>query len=159
MSNDVEFDLSTFLPYLLSQAADQQSSAFRPAYKGRYGMLRTEWRILFHLGQYGDMTAKKICDMAELHKTKASRAVAALEAKRFVKRSEVAEDRRHALLSLTQAGQRAYAKLHIEAEAFDRQLQSKLGAADTRVLKRCLVKLADSTGTSSIGNAGASIRT
>ncbi|MGZ2258848.1 MarR family winged helix-turn-helix transcriptional regulator [Roseobacter sp. A03A-229] len=140
--SDAEFNLSEFLPYLLNQAADRQSTAFSPAYRERYGMLRTEWRVLFHLGQYGDMTAKRICDMAQLHKTKASRAVAALEAKRFVRRKEMAEDRRHALLSLTPAGQAAYAHLYEAARVFDAQVQARLSPTDAKVLKRCLVKLA-----------------
>lgn len=105
-------------------------------------MLRTEWRVLFHLGQYGDLTAKAICDMAQLHKTKASRAVAALEAKRLVSRREMAGDRRHAVLRLTQAGQAAYAYLHEAARTFDRDVQSQLSGSDARVLKRCLKKLA-----------------
>ncbi|MEM9195855.1 MAG: thiamine pyrophosphate-dependent enzyme [Myxococcota bacterium] len=33
-------------------------------------MLRTEWRVLFHLGRRPDMTAKDICTQAKLHKTK-----------------------------------------------------------------------------------------
>ncbi len=139
---DADFNLSDFLPYLLNQAADRQSTAFSPAYRERYGMLRTEWRVLFHLGQYGDMTAKTICEMAHLHKTKASRAVSALEAKRFVRRTEVPEDRRHALLSLTPAGQRAYAQLYDAARRFDRQVQATLSAREAQVLKRCLIKLA-----------------
>lgn len=143
MSADAPFDLSGFLPYMLSQAADQQSGAFSPVYKGRYGMLRTEWRVLFHLGQYGDQTAKAICDRAQMHKTKASRALRALEAKRFLTRQEVAQDRRHALISLTQKGRSAYLDLSQAAAEFDRALQDRLGAADARVLKRCLEVLAN----------------
>ena len=78
MQNLGEFDLKDFLPYLLNQAAEEASLGFQVLYKERYGMLRTEWRVLFHLGRYGDMTAKEICDRARTHKTKVSRAVAAL---------------------------------------------------------------------------------
>jgi len=142
MAADPTFDLSQFLPYLLSQAADAQSDAFNPAYKRKYGMLRTEWRVLFHLGQYGDLTAKTICDMAQLHKTKTSRAVAALVAKRFVIRSAIETDRRQELLSLTKAGQAAYADLNKAAQRFDSKIADQLGAEDTRTLKRCLAQLA-----------------
>jgi hypothetical protein len=57
-------------------------------YKDRYGMLRTEWRVLFHLGRYGAMSAREISRRAGIHKTKVSRAVAALERKRFLERRE-----------------------------------------------------------------------
>ncbi len=142
MSKKSGFDTSTFLPYLLNQAADRLSSDFSPAYRQRYGMLRTEWRVLFHLGQYGAMTAKQICDMAQLHKTKASRAVAALEAKRFVTRREVAHDRRHAMLNLTKAGRDAYQNLQKAAEEFDNGVQAQLSPEDAAALKRCLIQLA-----------------
>jgi hypothetical protein len=51
-------------------------------------MLRTEWRVLFHLGRYGAMSAREISRRAGIHKTKVSRAVAALERKRFLERRE-----------------------------------------------------------------------
>ena len=54
-------ELSHFLPYLLNQAAEVVSQDFQPNYKNRYGMLRTEWRVLFHLGRLGEMTATQIC--------------------------------------------------------------------------------------------------
>ena len=50
MTKKDEFNLHDFLPYLLNQAAEESSLAFQQIYKGRYGMLRTEWRVLFHLG-------------------------------------------------------------------------------------------------------------
>ena len=60
MTQKTKFDLQNFLPYLLSQAADASSCGFRQYYKDNYGMLRTEWRVVFHLGCYGKMTAKEI---------------------------------------------------------------------------------------------------
>ncbi|MCF6232933.1 MAG: MarR family transcriptional regulator, partial [Rhodobacteraceae bacterium] len=78
--------LLDFLPYLLNQAAEESSLAFQQVYKGRYGMLRTEWRVLFHLGMYGRMTAKEIGTRALIHKTKISRAVQRLATRRFLSR-------------------------------------------------------------------------
>ena len=84
MSEIDDFDLRFFLPYLLNQAAEESSLAFQQVYKGRYGMLRTEWRVLFHLGIYGEMTAKEIGERARMHKTKISRAVQRLADRRFL---------------------------------------------------------------------------
>ena len=92
MTEKSTFDLMLFLPYLLNQAAEESSIAFQRLYKDRYGMLRTEWRVLFHLGYYGDKTAREICDMSKMHKTKVSRAVAALEKRRFLVRERVETD-------------------------------------------------------------------
>lgn len=104
MTDDRSFDLQGFLPYLLAQAAEASSLKFQRHYKDRYGMLRTEWRVLFHLGRYGPMTAKQLGDRAGVHKTKISRAVTALGDKRFLTRHVVADDRRQAALHLTKAG-------------------------------------------------------
>lgn len=136
------FDLRHFLPYLLNQAADAVSLEFQRTYKGRYGMLRTEWRVLFHLGQYGDMTARRICDMARLHKTKVSRAVSALVVKRFLTRREMPGDRRHALLTLTRRGRAVFEDLAAEARAFDARIRSGMTDAESDILQRCLMRIA-----------------
>ena len=142
MSEIDDFDLRDFMPYLLNQAAEASSLDFQRLYKSRYGMLRTEWRVLFHLGRYGAMTAKEICARARTHKTKVSRAVSALEGKRFLTRAEVSEDRRHERLALTPAGQAAYRDLTQEAREFDAGLLAPFSEADQEVLRRCLAQIA-----------------
>lgn len=142
MSDHDGFDLQGFLPYLLAQAAETASARFQQHYKDRYGMLRTEWRVLFHLGRYGPMTAKDIGARARVHKTKISRAVAALECKRFLTRHVVADDRRQAKLDLTKAGQAAFDDLYQAAQAFDAQLMARFSPQEGTIMKRCLAKLA-----------------
>lgn len=142
MSETKDFDIKDFLPYLLAQAAEQASVEFQHFYKTKYGMLRTEWRVLFHLGRYGDMTAKDICDRARLHKTKVSRAVSALQSKRFLTREQQEKDRRHETLCLTRAGLRAYADLSAEAQKFDRKMTDGFTAKEAEVLRRCLTRIA-----------------
>ena len=134
----MNYELSDFLPYLLNQAAELVSKDFQPHYKQRYGMLRTEWRVLFHLGRYGEMTAKQICDQAVIHKTKVSRAVTALEQKRFVQRQTVEQDRRFETLSLTRAGRSAFENIAQSAASYDAELESIIGKEDFATLKRLL---------------------
>jgi DNA-binding MarR family transcriptional regulator len=142
MSNSDSFEILEFLPYLLNQASDASSLDFQRYYKAKYGMLRTEWRVLFHLGRYGNLTAKSICDLARIHKTKVSRAVSALEEKRFLDRSELEEDRRHEVLSLTDAGRAAYRDLSAEAHRFQTNLMSDIEPEDRAVLLSCLRQIA-----------------
>ena len=137
-----DFDLLEFLPYLLNQAAEESSLAFQQVYKGRYGMLRTEWRVLFHLGMYGQMTAKEIGGRSRMHKTKISRAVSKLEARRFLARSRDGQDRRVEHLILTSAGQAAYANLSAVAQRYDVALVEGLTEADVDQLKATLRMLA-----------------
>ena len=141
MPRDSEFDPQHFLPYLLNQAAEALSLEFQKHYRGQYGMLRTEWRVLFHLGCYGDMTAKEICCQARLHKTKVSRAVAALQAKRFLTRRELERDRRHAVLQLTAQGRRVFADLSGAAHAFDTEVRASMTPDEAEILHRCLIRI------------------
>ena len=142
MTQTDPFDLSDFMPYLLNQAADVTSRAFEATYKAKYGMLRTEWRIVFHLGRYGDMTAKDICERARVHKTKVSRAVHALESKRYLVRTEQTRDRRHETLSLTANGTRVFKDLYVEARRFDAEMMAGFSETEKADLRRILIKIA-----------------
>ncbi|WPZ22127.1 MarR family transcriptional regulator [Sulfitobacter faviae] len=140
---DGDFQLQYFLPYLLNQAAEASSLEFQQIYKSRYGMLRTEWRVLFHLGLYGQLTASEIGQRARMHKTKISRAVHRLAERRFVTRSRDPEDRRVEHLSLTRQGQAAYDDLRAVAQRYNAALMDALDPAEAAVLRRALLKLSD----------------
>lgn len=105
------FDLERFLPYLLNQAAEATSRSFHATYRHAYGMTRTQWRVLANLGKFGAMSARDICVISHIEKTKVSRAVAALEAEGWLTRSPSTEDRRSEILSLTEAGRAVFADL------------------------------------------------
>lgn len=142
MPQNDTFDLQNFLPYLLNQAAEESSLAFQQVYKDRYGMLRTEWRVLFHLGLYGRLTAKDIGARSKMHKTKISRAVQRLEERRFLTRDPDEADRRQEYLDLTTQGRAAYRDLHGVAQGYDAALADTLTAEEEQVLRRALRKLA-----------------
>ena len=136
------FDLQNFLPFLLNQAAEGSSLEFQRVYKDRYGMLRTEWRVLFHLGSYGEMTARDIGQRAKIHKTKISRAVHKLEQRRYLKRSRDEKDRRVERLALTPAGQTVYNELRGIARDYDARLAGKFTSGETALLRMMLRRLA-----------------
>ncbi|MDX5383723.1 MAG: MarR family transcriptional regulator [Rhodobacterales bacterium] len=142
MSQKDAFDLQNFLPYLLNQAAEESSLAFQQVYRDRYGMLRTEWRVLFHLGLYGRLTAKDIGARSKMHKTKISRAVQRLEERRFLTRDPDEADRRQEYLDLTPQGRAAYRDLHAVAHRYDAELADTLTAEEERILRTALRKLA-----------------
>ncbi len=142
MTQKDDFKLQDFLPYLLNQAAEESGLAFQQIYKDRYGMLRTEWRVLFHLGMYGRMSAKDIGERSKMHKTKISRAVAKLEARRMLTRERDAADRRLEYLTLTQAGKAAYIDLRGVAKAYDTGLAGQFSQEDIDKLRLMLRHLA-----------------
>ncbi len=130
------------MPYLLNQAADVTSREFEATYKAKYGMLRTEWRVVFHLGRYGSLTAKEICDRARVHKTKVSRAVHALESKKFLSRKTLPDDRRHETLSLTKTGSRVFADLCEQAQLFDAKLMAEFSKSERAMMRKFLIRVA-----------------
>ena len=139
-------DLDRFLPYRLDILAEGVSRALSRIYKDRYGLGVPEWRVLAHLGQYAPITAKTIGAHSRMHKTKISRAVAALEQLGFLARNGRSEDRREELLSLTAKGRAAYDDLAPKAADFARHLLDDLSAVERRALEsaidRLLAKLA-----------------
>lgn len=137
-----DFDLRNFLPFLLNQAAEESSLDFQKVYKNRYGMLRTEWRVLFHLGNYGEMTAKQIGDRAKMHKTKISRAVHKLEQRRYLRRSRDENDRRMERLTLTPAGLTVYRELRDIARDYDARLAGMFTTGEAALLRMMLRRLA-----------------
>ena len=122
-----DFDLEGFLPYLLNQAAEATSKSFHDTYKAAYGMTRTQWRVLANLGKFGSMTARDICTISHIEKTKVSRAVAALEAAGLLSRSISPQDRRAEILCLTERGREVFADLGQRAIDYDRSLRAKIG--------------------------------
>jgi DNA-binding MarR family transcriptional regulator len=127
MPDPADFDLERFLPYLLNQAAEATSRSFQASYKAAYGMTRTQWRVLANLGKFGSMTARDICTISHIEKTKVSRAVAALEDQGLLSRTTSPQDRRAELLALTEAGRAVFTDLGQRAIEYDRALRAQIG--------------------------------
>lgn len=142
MSDADTFELTEFTPYLLNAAAEAQSLRFSRVYRERYGMLRTEWRVLFHLGRYGEMSAREISGRARIHKTKVSRAVRALEEKRFLERRPSEADRRVEILALRPPGRAAFADLSRAAADHEAVLERRIGSGRLAELRALLRDLA-----------------
>lgn len=132
------FDLQDFLPYLLNQAAEAASQGFQVIYRDSYAMTRTEWRIMANLGKFGAMTARDICRISHIEKSKVSRAVAHMEREGLLARSRSENDRRSDILSLTDKGQTAFADLGQRAVDYDQALHRELGEKTAKDLNRIL---------------------
>lgn len=123
------FDLQDFLPYLLNQAAEAASQGFAEKYRRHYAMTRTQWRVMANLGKFGAMTARDICALSQMDKTKVSRAVAQMERAALLARHRSLRDRRAEILSLTPRGQAVFRDLGQQALDYDRALRASIAAA------------------------------
>ncbi|MFX7763927.1 MarR family transcriptional regulator, partial [Acinetobacter baumannii] len=90
--------LERFLPYRLSRITSAVSLEFRTVYGAHHDLTVPEWRVLATLGQFEAMGAKAIGVHSSMHKTKVSRAVRALDERRWLKRHESDTDRREEIL-------------------------------------------------------------
>ena len=141
MTLQTDFDIRQFTPYLLNQAAEESSLEFQRIYKDRYGILRGEWRVLFHLGIYDRMTAKDITARARIHKTRVSRAVHKMQAKGYLTRVQDQNDRRKEWLQLTTKGRAVYEDLRRAAQLYDKALMEAFSDTDIAGLNRLLLRL------------------
>lgn len=132
--------LEDFLPYRLNLIAAAVSQEFRTVYGRHHDLTIPEWRVLATLGQFEELSAKAIGHHSAMHKTKVSRAVRALEERRWLKRYESVADRREEILSLTALGKKAYREIVPKAQAFERRLLNDLGT-DAKPLLDALTAL------------------
>ncbi|NIA69285.1 MarR family transcriptional regulator [Pelagibius litoralis] len=138
--------LESFLPYRLNRAAAIASRQFSAIYRNDFNLTVPEWRTLATLGQFGAATATEIGEHSAMHKTKVSRAVAALQRRRWLVRHTNEQDRRIEHLSLSAAGRSAYAKLAPKMLAFEDAMIRKLDPEDQEALAKGLVALERALG-------------
>jgi len=121
--------LEGFLPYRLARAAEIISRQFATLYRERHGLTRPEWRTLATIGQFDRITATEIGAHSSMHKTKVSRAIRALEQRKWVKRQSDEIDRRVEHIELTREGRTHYRDLVTLARTYEAKLVKTLGQA------------------------------
>jgi len=141
--------LADFVPFRLNRLAAVVSENLSEIYRQRFGLEIPEWRVLVTIGGRGECSAQHIAASTRMHKTRVSRAVAALEQRALLGRALNAEDGRELRLQLTKAGRRVYELLVPLALERERQLLSCLGERHQRAFREALASLEQSLGLSS----------
>ena len=142
----MDLRLETFLPYRLNRAAAVSSKHFSRIYQAEFGLTVPEWRVLVTLGQLGTASATEIGQHSAMHKTKVSRAVSALQQRRWVTRQTDDLDRRIEHLTLTAAGESALRRLEPKMLAHEEALLDRLSARERAELLRGLAVLEKALG-------------
>lgn len=122
--------LKGYLPYRLNMLAEVSSESTSEVYRRRHGLTRPEWRVLVNLAEVPSLTARDLCARVPAHKTKVSRALAALEARGWVTRTTDKADRRVAHAALTAKGRRAVNRIRPEMVAATEAALSTLTPED-----------------------------
>lgn len=142
----MDLRLESFLPYRLNRATAVASKQFSRIYRDEFGLTVPEWRVLATLDALGTASAKEIGRDSAMHKTKVSRAVAALQKRRWVTRETDDLDRRIEHLSLTPAGQTAFRRLAPKMLAFEEELLARLSPPQREKLLQGLALLEEALG-------------
>ena len=127
--------LEAFLPYRLVRASELVSRRFAEAYRAAHGITRQEWRCFAILGEAGQTTATEIARRSTMHKTKVSRAVAALQVRGWLSRRADEADRRIEHLELTASGEAVYRELAGLARSYQKSLCRELGPEALKALE------------------------
>lgn len=136
-----QLDLERFLPYRLSVLSNRISDAIARAYRERFGLGVTEWRVMAVLGRYPDLSAGAVAQRTAMDKVAVSRAVARLLARGLLARDTHGDDRRRSVLALSSEGRRVHDQVVPLALAYERELLAPLDPAERVTLARLLSKL------------------
>jgi DNA-binding MarR family transcriptional regulator len=138
----MQFELQNFLPYRLSLLTNTVSQGIASAYRDRFGISITEWRILAVLGRYPELTASEVAERTAMDKVSISRAVKTLKEKGLLERTTDSGDRRRRRLRLTRdKGMPVLEKIIPQAADFEDHLLQALDQQEIEAFLRTLDKL------------------
>ena len=135
--------LERFLPYRLNVVGTLGGRALGRIYGEHFGIGIPEWRVVAQLGEFGKLTSRDIGELAQMHKTKVSRAVGELEKRGLVSRTENRQDRRESFVTLTAAGKRIYDQIVPLALGFEARWIEGIAPDELKVFERVLSTLTE----------------
>ncbi len=142
-AEDQALHLERFLPYRLNVVGTLGGRALGRIYGERFGIGIPEWRVVAQLGEFGKLTSRDIGELAQMHKTKVSRAVGELEKRGLVSRAENRQDRRESFVALTPAGKRIYDQIVPLALGFEARWIEGIAPDELKVFERVLSTLTE----------------
>lgn len=110
-ASPVDFDLESFFPYLVRTYYQAVSTSVTSVYAPLYGLTVQEWRTMAVLGSHRALSAGEIVERSSMDKVAVSRAIKRLRAAGLLKRDIDGDDRRRAVLRLTDRGTEIFGTL------------------------------------------------
>ena len=130
--------LDRFLPYRLSVASNAVSTRISNAYRKRFGLRISEWRLITILAEADRTTPASLGEMTRMDKIAVSRAASALLDRGLVMADDNPADGRSHLLSLTPEGRALYAEIAPIALATEAELFANFSAEERTLLDTLL---------------------
>jgi len=140
--SDDQLDLKLFFPYQFSILA-QQMSEFIALIYNKYGLSKSQWRVVATIGQHGEISARDICLFTRLEKMPVSRSISKLIEDALLEQRISESDRRTNLLTLTDKGQVLYQEIIPLVKSQEQQLLNGLTLDEREQFKALTLKLSE----------------
>ena len=134
------FILENFAPYRIVALGHAISGRLAQAYRDE-NLTIPEWRVLAVISQADAVAARDVVGKTPMDKMTVSRAVASLEAKRFVARAVSEADRRVSMLSLSKEGRALFDRVSALALDYEDALLATLEPEEAAAFRSVLEKL------------------
>lgn len=114
--------LERYLPYRLSILSNKVSTLVAQAYKDKFALSITEWRIMAVLGEYPGVSADEISVKTQIEKSLISRAISQLLKRSLIERQTSKEDKRRSEIRLSETGYPVYFEIVPLSYEYEKQL-------------------------------------
>jgi len=131
-----------YVPYQLALLSSRLSLALEAVCKRKFDIARTEWRVLALVGQSDACAASDLVERSVMDAVAIHRAVKRLELLGYLCRSELEQDLRVRLLSLTPAGRDVYETIIPYAIELEERVLGSLSRAKAQQFRDTLAQLA-----------------
>ena len=147
--------LADFLPYQLSMADNAVSARIASAYRDRFGLKVTEWRVMAVLGDQGAATQRELASLTLMDKVAVNRACKVLEERGLVSRAPNALDGRSHHLQLTGEGKAMRDRIMPLALELEARLLEPFSQKERATFRRFLERARERAGEMNPGDMDA----
>lgn len=136
------FDLSTYLPYLVSRVGPAVESSFWDSMR-TVGLNLEEWRVIAVLYSQGSQSLNQLSERTSVKVSTLSRLVGRLADRGLVSRQRSDEDSRTVVISLLKRGRERADRIIPHCHRYEKMIEQRLSDEDIATLHQILPKLYD----------------
>lgn len=138
--------INELLLYRLSRLSSQAGAMVVRLCEGGYGITRREWGAIGHLREQGPLTPSALAEHFQLDRAPTSRMISSLVGKGLIVRQTRPDNRRQALLEITNEGSELYDKLMPQVQEINRRVLQVLSPTEMALLDELIARLHLSAG-------------
>lgn len=143
MTTKPALTLERFAPYRLSRLSNRVSSIIATAYRDKFALTVTEWRIMAVLGEFPDLSGEEVSNKTQIEKSILSRAIQKLLKRHLITRSIDQADRRRQMLQLSALGEEIYDQIVPISLAYEQELMSCFNQTEQKQFSELLDRLSE----------------